>query len=274
MWHLKPEELSSFNVGFVGFGQMGYAISEAMACNVLKARTQIHTYDPSECRQIFSKKSGFTVMNSLEDLQPVDIVVLCVKPNIARDTLAYINHLIKGKLIISVMAGITVETLMQITNGCCRICCVITNLAASVGAASSAFTTSSTCTKEDEIIINKILESFGLSVGRISESCLDATMAIAGSGPALISIVVDALADAGVSNGLARNTALKLAAGMVKGTGTLLLQKDMHPGQLKDAVCSPGGITIKGVEEIEKGNVRSAFIEAINSACKKSKELR
>jgi len=104
-----------------------------------------------------------------------------------------------------------------------------------------------------------------------SESLMHAVIGVSGSGPAYAAMVVDALADGGVAEGLPRATALRLARQMVRGTMALL--EEQHPADLKDGVCSPGGTTIAAVAELEAQGLRSALIQAVRVAAAKSRDM-
>ena len=114
------------------------------------------------------------------------------------------------------------------------------------------------------------------AVGRVvvlDESLLDAVTGLSGSGPAYIMLLIEALADGGVKVGLHRDTSLLLAAQTVFGSAKLLLESGEHPGRLKDMVTSPGGTTIEGLHELEKGNLRGTLMSAVRAATEKSKRL-
>jgi pyrroline-5-carboxylate reductase len=110
-------------------------------------------------------------------------------------------------------------------------------------------------------------------VDRLPEKLIDAGSALSGCGPAFVSLFVEALADGAVACGLPRAQALSYAAQTVAGTAKMLLESGQHPGQLKDAVCSPGGSTIAGVAALEQGAFRAAVIEAVANAYQRTLEL-
>jgi len=114
------------------------------------------------------------------------------------------------------------------------------------------------------------------AVGRVvvlDEDALDAVTGLSGSGPAYVAIVVESLADGGVKMGLDRATAMTLATQTVLGSAKLIRETGLHPGQLKDMVSSPGGTTIAGISALEDGGVRRIFINAVEKATQRSREL-
>jgi pyrroline-5-carboxylate reductase len=123
--------------------------------------------------------------------------------------------------------------------------------------------------KED---ISRILCSTGLAV-EVSEDYMDAITGIAGSSPAFMYMIIDAMADAGVMNGLARADAIRLAAQSMMGAAKMVLDTGKHPDQLKDEVCSPAGTTIVGVKTLEDKGLRSAIIAAVDNTVAKSREM-
>ena len=125
---------------------------------------------------------------------------------------------------------------------------------------------------EEEGCVIEIFNAVG-EVVEVSESAMDAVTGLSGSGPAFVALAIEALADGGVASGLPRAIALQLATQTVLGTATLVKETGQHPGVLKDRVTSPGGTTIAGVAKLESLGFRSALIEAVKTATKRSQEL-
>jgi pyrroline-5-carboxylate reductase len=116
------------------------------------------------------------------------------------------------------------------------------------------------------------LNSVGITE-EVTEHLLDAVTGLSGSGPAFVYQFIEALSDGGVASGLPRELATKLAAQTVAGAAKMVLETGIHPGQLKDAVTSPGGTTIEGVHELEKGGLRATTMNAVRAAAAKSRKL-
>ena len=108
---------------------------------------------------------------------------------------------------------------------------------------------------------------------QVKEGLLDAVTGLSGSGPAYAFLMIEALADAGVLMGLSRDLSVKLAAQTLAGAAEMVLQTGEHPGKLRDAVASPGGTTIAGIEALEASGVRAGLISAVRKAAERSREM-
>jgi pyrroline-5-carboxylate reductase len=146
------------------------------------------------------------------------------------------------------------------------------NIAATVREAASAISPGSAVSKDDLEIAKTIFNAIGQSV-ILPEHLMDAVTGLSGSGPAYIFMIIEALADGGVHEGLDRNTAKLLAAQTVLGAARMVLDGGSHTGELKDMVTSPGGTTIRGLRVMEERGVRVAMMNAVIAACERSKEL-
>ncbi|TLN15398.1 pyrroline-5-carboxylate reductase, partial [bacterium] len=154
-----------------------------------------------------------------------------------------------------------------------RVVRVMPNTPALVGEGASAYCPSAEATDEDCLVTEKIFGAVGKVMRVSDEKLMDAVTGLSGSGPAYVFLFMEALADAGVAAGLDRATARELAYQTVKGSAVMAQNSPLHTGELKDRVCSPGGTTIEGVRTLEESGFRSAVMEAVLAAAKKSKEL-
>jgi len=184
-----------------------------------------------------------------------DAIILAVKPNIipiiCKDVIsAYPNPDDKSPLVVSIAAGVTLDTLQESLPGF-RIVRVMPNTPCLVGEATSGFALGQHANDADRDIVTKIFGSVGLA-REVKEVLLNAVTGLSGSGPAYVFQFIEALADGGVRVGLPRDVAIAFAAQTVKGAAEMVLQTGKHPGELKDGVTSPGGTTIAGVEALEK----------------------
>ena len=146
------------------------------------------------------------------------------------------------------------------------------NTPALLGASATAFARGRAATVEDAALAQRLFEAVGV-VFELKEPLLDAVTGLSGSGPAYMYVIMEALSDGGVAAGLPREVATKLAAQTALGSARMVLETGLHPGALKDMVTSPGGTTIEGLHELEKGGLRGVLISAVRAAAKKSKLL-
>ena len=146
------------------------------------------------------------------------------------------------------------------------------NTPALVGAGAFALDSDTDFTDEEKAFAQELFESLGI-VEWMPEHLIDTACGLSGAGPAYIYIVIEALADGGVAEGLPRKTAMNLAAQTVMGAAKMVLETGEHPDYLKDQVCSPGGNTIVGIRTLEEHGVRGAFIDTVVKATERSREL-
>jgi pyrroline-5-carboxylate reductase len=149
---------------------------------------------------------------------------------------------------------------------------VMPNTPALVGASASAFAAAKSALPQDAELAQKLFNAVGVAFP-VKESLLDAVTGLSGSGPAYVYMFIEGLSDGGVAAGLPRDIATKLAAQTALGAAKMVLETGLHPGALKDMVTSPGGTTIEGLHELEKGKIRGTLISAVRAATEKSKKL-
>ena len=191
-------------------------------------------------------------------------VLLCIKPNNIQEVSQKLQG--KAELLISILAGTTLENLQTYFKAT-SIVRAMPNLAASKQASMTTLTGDMTY-KEEAL---SILSAIGQTIWLSSQKELDIATALAGSGPAYLALIAEALADGAVKQGLKRDDALAITRGLFDGFGKLI--QDIHPALLKDGVMSPGGTTAAGYGALEDGSVRASCINAIESAYKRALEL-
>jgi pyrroline-5-carboxylate reductase len=262
-------------LGFLGAGKMASALVRGViSSGVVKASEVVISDVHAATADKLSKAAGVAVAGTNGALvEKVDALLLCVKPNDALDALREVSAKLKGKLVISIVAGLDSQALESAAGAGVRVVRVMPNTPALVGQGAAAYSMGSSATEGDAVLVEKILRGVGLAV-RVKESLLDAVTGLSGSGPAYVFTVIEALADGGVLMGLPRDLALKLAAQTVVGAATMVRDTGDHPALLRDQVTSPGGTTIAGLEELESGGLRSALISAVRAATERSRQLR
>lgn len=263
-------------LAIIGLGNMGQAIlSGILKQDIIKAKNIIAA-DKKFAEPEFELADQFSEIKITADNQEAageaDYIILAVKPQIIKSVLADIKKAAAAKTIISIAAGIKTELLKQYFGSKAKIVRVMPNTPALAAEGMSALYYSEAVAADEKAFIEKIFNSLG-KTAEVKESEMDAVTGLSGSGPAFVYLFIEAMADAGVLEGLDRQTALKLAAQTVKGGAEMVLSSGKHPAQLKDMVCSPAGTTIAGVAELEDNAFRSAVIRAVKAAAERSEEL-
>jgi len=262
-------------VGFIGAGKMATALARGLCQSGFTTPDRILASDViAAAREAFAAQSGGkAVASNSEVAAGSQIIVLAVKPQQFRSILEELKAQIGPQhLVISIAAGIPLATMISVLGADRRLVRVMPNTPCLVGASASAYCLGGSATRDDAQNVAGLLNSVGLSF-ELPEHLLDAVTGLSGSGPAFACVVIEALADGGVKMGLARDVAVKLAAQTLLGTARMVIETNQHPGALKDAVASPGGTTIAGLHELERGALRASLINAVEAATLRSREL-
>ena len=268
--------LNDKKIAIIGAGNMGEALISGLTVSGSSKPESIICTDVREARLAEIKKEyGVrTTENNIEAVDASDIIVYAVKPQIIASVLKETaEKLDMSKLIISIAAGVPMAAIESCLNKDLRLIRVMPNIPAAVKEAASAIAAGGHATNEDVDLAMQIFNSVGKCVFLEENYLMDAITGLSGSGPAYIFLIVDALADAGVKMGLAREEALFLSTQTVLGAAKLLMETREHPGQLKDRVTSPGGTAIAGLATLEEGGLRTTLIHAVEAATNRSKEL-
>ncbi len=259
-------------IGFIGAGKMATAIVKGLISNGF-SKDDIAVYDIAEnAIAEFAKVTEISGNNDVENLiANSDTIVLAVKPQYMERAVKDYKSLLKDKLIISIAAGVKIDSIQKMC-GAENVIRVMPNTPALVGEGASAYAISKTVSKQDAEFAEKFLNSFGKVVS-VPENLLDAVTGLSGSGPAYVFDFIQGLADGGVKEGLPRDIALQLAAQTVFGAAKLMIETGEHPAVLKDMVTSPGGTTAAGLATLEKNAFKGTLIETVSAATNRSKEL-
>ena len=266
---------SRLNIGFLGAGKMATALARGFVRGELVIPREIIASDPHDAaRKYFAAEVGAkTVAVNAEVAKFANVLILATKPDQVPAALAEISGAFtKNHLLISIAAGVTLAKLEGALPAGSHVIRVMPNTPALVGEAASAFALGKAATAADGELAKKLLSAVGVAI-QVKEPLLDAVTGLSGSGPAYVYQFIEALSDGGVASGLPRDIATKLAAQTVLGAAKMVLETGQHPGALKDQVTSPGGTTIEGLHELEKGKMRAAVMSAVRAATEKSKKL-
>ncbi len=262
-------------IGFLGAGKMATALAKGFVRAEIVFPREIIAADPfPAARKQFADETGAkTTAANLEVAASATVLILATKPDQVAAALAEIASVFTKKhLLISIAAGVTLAKLESNLPAGARVIRVMPNTPALVGAGASAYALGKYATTADGELAKKLLSAVGVALP-VKESLLDAVTGLSGSGPAYVYQFIEALSDGGVAAGLPRDIATKLAAQTVLGGAKMVLETGQHPGALKDQVTSPGGTTIEGIHELEKGKLRATVISAVRAATEKSKKL-
>ena len=271
----RTSAMSSGTIGFIGCGKMASALVEGILKAGLFSPGEIFVSDRyAEAVQSLVKKTGVQACASNADVaRAAATVLICVKPDDVGDALAEIQPVRENGLVISIAAGVTLATLGYRAGSSWRVVRVMPNTPALINQGAAGYTLGETATTADAAAVEAILGAVGKVFRVRNEALLDAVTGLSGSGPAYVFTIIEALADGGVLMGLQREMALQLAAQTVAGAAKMVLESGTHPAQLRDAVTSPGGTTIAGIEALEHGGLRAALINAVRAATERAQEL-
>jgi len=262
-------------IGLIGSGQMAQALAVGFIRKGLVSPAEILASDPNDhARQRFHEVTGAgTTDNNLEVMRTQDIIILAVKPQVLSRVLDEIQGRVSPeKLIVSIVAGATLDTLHRALGENARIVRVMPNTPALIGFGASAFAPGRNVRPADVQIVQVMFSAVGIAV-QVEERLMDAVTALSGSGPAFVYLFIEALTDAGVRHGLSRDLARQLAVQTVRGAAEMVIQTSEHPAVLRDRVTSPGGTTIAGLAAMEESGFRGAVFAAIEAAAQRAWEL-
>ena len=262
-------------IGFVGAGKMATALARGfLAAGLVKPGGLIASAAQAASGERFAKATGGkAAVNNGAVTKAATVIFLGVKPDQVAGVLAEIAPGWTPKhLLISIAAGVTLAKLEAALPAGARVIRVMPNTPSLVGAGAAGYSLGRHATAADGELAGKLLAAVGLALP-VKESLLDAVTGLSGSGPAYVYQFIEALSDGGVAAGLPRDAATRLAAQTVLGAARMVLETGLHPGALKDQVTSPGGTTIEGVHELEKGKLRATVMNAVRASAEKAKRL-
>lgn len=262
-------------LGFIGTGNMASAImSGVIKNNIFLANEIIGSDLLAAGREKVKEQFGINVTSSNQEVAiHAEVIVLSVKPQFYADVIAEIKDIVKEEqIIITIAPGKTLAWLEEQFGKPVKMVRTMPNTPAMVGAGMTAAVANQYMNEEEIAYIKTILESFG-KVEFVPERLMDIVVATSGSSPAYVYMMIEAMADAAVSGGMPRPQAYQFAAQAVLGSAKMVLETGMHPGVLKDMVCSPGGTTIESVRTLEALGFRSSIIEAMKVCEEKSKNM-
>jgi pyrroline-5-carboxylate reductase len=260
--------------GFLGFGKMASALVQGMLqAEASKPEHILVVNRHPDTIKDEVQRYGLTLAASPKALvMQSDTILLGTKPADSVQLLRDVRQYLDGKLLISVAAGITLQTLQDAAGHRTRVIRAMPNTPSLVKKGATAYAVGDHATAGDAGVADKIFSAVG-SVFRVREAALNAVTGLSGSGPAYVFTFVEALADGGVMMGLPREIAFELAIQTVLGSAQMIRETKLHPAELREMVASPGGTTMAGVETLEARGFRYTIMSAVRAASERAREL-
>ncbi len=271
----RCEDDTNMKIAFVGGGVMAEAIIKGIVAANVADGSDISVGEPAEMRRSHLEDTYGVraTVDNMEAMKGASLTVLAVKPQ----TLPHLYPDLRGRLsgdntIVSIVAGATISALTYGLDHA-PIIRVMPNTPAQIGAGITMWTASEYVPAQTVEATRSIVRTLGEDIYTDDENMIDMATALSASGPAYVFLFIEALIDAGVYLGLARNVARQLSLQTVLGSAQLIRDTGIHPAELKDMVTSPGGTTIEAIRAFEDGRFRALIFSAVDAAYQKSKAL-
>ena len=262
-------------LGFIGAGAMAEALIEGMLEQEIIAADSLYISDINQARlDELTAKYGIKQSADNSDLvAEVDYIILAVKPQVIKKVLTEIGPKIsREQKVFSIAAGTELKQIETELNEVPAVR-LMPNTAALIGEAAIAYSLGEYAGEETAAVVEELFSAAG-TITEVKEELMDAVTGLSGSGPAYIYLIIEALSDAGVNMGLPREKSTELTLQTIIGAAKMVKESDLHPGELKDMVTSPGGTTIKGMQQLEESGLRGILYNTVEAAANKSKELK
>lgn len=260
--------MANTGIGFIGFGNMAQAMAQGLLRGGVKGEDLFACAKRWEkLEQTAAKLGVIPCHDSLEVLEHSHILILAVKPYLIEEVLSPLKDKLEGKVVISVAAGWLFSRFEEILPAGVHHLSIMPNTPVAIGEGVVLLEQEHSLSPEEFSQVQQLFSTLG-TVETVTAAQMGIAGTLSGCGPAYAAMFLEALGDAGVLHGLPRDLSYRLAAQMLAGTGKLHLATGQHPGAMKDAVCSPGGTTIKGVAALERRGFRGAVTDAITAVVK------
>ncbi|MBB6453703.1 pyrroline-5-carboxylate reductase [Salirhabdus euzebyi] len=260
-------------IGFIGCGKMAQAMIGGMLSEIEPSKIIASATSKETLQKVEEQFHIKTTLHNNEVASNSDILFLAVPPhNYTTVIQAIRSNILPDAIIVTIAAGITMTDVEKAFAKKVKVVRTMPNTPSLIQEGMSAMCANEQVTVEELKSVKHLFESFG-KVEIIREEQMDAIPAISGSSPAYVYMMIEAMADGGVKQGLSRNQAYRLASQAVLGAAKMVLETGKHPGELKDQVCSPGGATIAAVSELEQQGFRGAVQAAMEKCTTRVKQL-
>ena len=259
-------------VAILGCGKIG----ESLLAGLLSSGSTdivVTARRPERATELHERHGVEALLSNAEAVSGASIVVLAVKPQDFEELLESIRGAVtKSQTVLSVAAAIPTAFIERRLGPEVPVVRAMPNAPATVHEGITGLCAGAHASEENVALAQEVLSHLG-PVVRVAEPYMDAVTAVSGSGPAYFALLAEAMIEAGILLGLAREISTQLVVQTMLGTAVLLRDEEMHPVELREAVTSPGGTTIRAIRELEQAGVRAAFLNAIQAAMERSKEL-
>lgn len=262
-------------IGFIGAGNMAKAMMSGIVGSGKAAGADILTYDPlpAALDAVCGTLGVSPAKNNSEIAAGCDVIVLAVKPQYYAAVIGEIAPAVKpDAIVVTIAPGQTLARLQEQFGREVKLVRTMPNTPAMVGEGMTAVCANALVTPDELKAVCSLLEGFG-KCAVVAESMMDAVVAVSGSSPAYVFLFIEALADGAVAAGMPRAQAYEFAAQAVLGSAKMVLETGLHPGALKDMVCSPAGTTIQAVKVLEEQGFRGAVLDAMDACVRKAREM-
>ncbi|WP_293804146.1 pyrroline-5-carboxylate reductase [uncultured Actinomyces sp.] len=269
--------------GFIGAGSMADAIIRGAVASGVRAQDLAITSAHDSARRLAERTGAVHLENSAALARQCDAVVLAVKPHVVPDVLVQIHDAVAAHrpLVVSIAAGVTLERIESLLPSGTRVVRAMPNMAAAAGESMTALAAGRSATREDLEDVRRLMSAVGRTV-TMAEKNFSAFVGLAGSSPAFVLTFIEALARAGVMDGIPKAQAVEIVTQAVLGSARIVQVEETRradgaagrtPADLIDAVCSPGGTTVAGVVAMERSGFSSAVINAFEATVARDREL-
>ncbi|KFI50895.1 pyrroline-5-carboxylate reductase [Bifidobacterium callitrichos] len=282
------DDTDDLTIGFIGYGNMAQAIAQGLVdAGVVRGRQIVACAAHYDKLERNAAKLGVRALRSpIEVVAACDVVVVAIKPYQIETVIGPLTQELAkpGRFVVSIAAGWDLERYRTLFDArtqqsqpaagadgvedgeapVVHIQCTIPNTPMAVGKGVLVTESMNTLTADQTAVFERLFAPISL-IERVDSAHMNIAMVVAGCAPAFTDMYIEALGDAGVKYGLQRDAAYRLAAKMVEGVGALYMATGAHPGAMKDAVCSPGGTTIRGVGQLEKDGFRGVVIDGVDA---------
>ena len=262
-------------VAFIGLGNMGASLAKAVAKEVAAQDLLLINRTPQKVQEFIGRYGG-TASDLEQAFKEAEVIFLGVKPYQICPLLEEYQTVLSQRsdiLLVSMAAGLELDKIAGVVkNDRVGLIRIMPNTPVAIGQGVISLARSQAVTDQQVTQVNQLLAGAG-ALYEIEEKLMDPATAVAGCGPAFVYQMIEAMADAGVSLGLSREQALQMAAQTFQGASQMVLETGEHPARLRDAVCSPGGSTIAGVNRLEQVGLRGDIIAGVEAAYKRTQEM-